>query len=266
MYCEIYKEKHCIGCPEYDKDFCEGVKKEMRAYAKENRHKTHDHRHYMTQKHIFKYVTLSKLPELTSNQILDKIRSNDKRIVTNIFYVNEVMKQYFKWKKIKGKINYFAKFKSSEDDDNQINEERDEKMKIKIKNDPKNVIEQIFQDEPFGKYHYVESDILIYLIYGEEVKWDYDHKKDRFYIHRGSDLLDDLSHEEWCRIFKENKISIDKSKNQINILASENVANNFIKFLNYYDVEYQEKIKLTVNLRSKNDEFDGIDELKPSVK
>lgn len=111
MYCEIYKEKHCIGCPEYDRDFCEGVKNEMRSYAKEKRHKTHERRNYSTYKQIKKYVTFSKKPELCSSEILKKINENDKRIVTNIFYVNEVMKEYFKWKKINGKITYFAKFK-----------------------------------------------------------------------------------------------------------------------------------------------------------
>jgi 16S rRNA A1518/A1519 N6-dimethyltransferase RsmA/KsgA/DIM1 with predicted DNA glycosylase/AP lyase activity len=111
MYCEIYKEKNCEGCPEYNKDFCEGVKKFNKECARKKREDKHARRNYTTYKQIQKYVTVSNTPDLTSTEIVDKITSNDKRIVTNTFYVNEVMQRMYKCKKIKGKNYYFAKFK-----------------------------------------------------------------------------------------------------------------------------------------------------------
>ena len=110
MYCQIYKKLNCVGCPEEMKDYCEGVKLDLREWEKNKRHERHERRNYSTWKQIKKYVTFSNSLDLTSSMIVDKIRENNKRIVTNNFYVNEVMQRLYKWEKINGKIYYYAKF------------------------------------------------------------------------------------------------------------------------------------------------------------
>lgn len=106
MYCEVYRKLNCVGCPQYYKDYCEGIKQGMKAY----RHAIHKKRSYFTYMAIMPIVMESENAELTSTEILDRIRNlTGRKIKTNIFYVNQVMQKMYKYKKIKGKIYYFAK-------------------------------------------------------------------------------------------------------------------------------------------------------------
>jgi hypothetical protein len=112
--CETYKD--CVGCPYEFKDFCSGVNKLIRDYKKEQRRNKHERRTNTTLTQIQKYVETTTEPQLTSTEILNKITSKNKRIKTNIFYINETMQSLFKFKKINGKLYYFAKFKNEKID------------------------------------------------------------------------------------------------------------------------------------------------------
>lgn len=106
MLCQIYKKQNCIGCPEIDKDYCEGVK----LSNKTARHNEHKYKYYTTYRAIMPFIIKSKKAELTSTDILNRINeASGKKFRTNLFYVNEVMKNNFEYKKINGKIHYFAK-------------------------------------------------------------------------------------------------------------------------------------------------------------
>lgn len=110
-YCEIYKAKDCVGCPQQFKDYCEGVNRLIRERKKAYKRANHIRKNNSTYKQIMKYVEASDTLDLTSTEILEKITSNDKRISTNVFYINEVMQEHFLFKKIKGKLYYYAKFR-----------------------------------------------------------------------------------------------------------------------------------------------------------
>ena len=54
-------------------------------------------------------------------------------------------------------------------------------MKIKIINDKNDFLIQMFQDT-LKTYNYIKTDIILYLIYGEDVKWTYVQEEDVFYL------------------------------------------------------------------------------------
>lgn len=115
--------------------------------------------------------------------------------------------------------------------------EKDTQMKIKITEDSNNYLDQMFQDN-LKTYNYIKTDILLYLIYGENVKWTYVQEEDTFYIKQFNNYLTELNKTEWKELFAENSISIDKSRTNISIKSSEDIEEKFLKLLNDLEVKY----------------------------
>ena len=64
-------------------------------------------------------------------------------------------------------------------------------MKIKIINDKNDFLTQMFQDT-LKTYNYIKTDIILYLIYGEDVKWTYVQEEDVFYLKKFNTYLAEL--------------------------------------------------------------------------
>ncbi len=111
-------------------------------------------------------------------------------------------------------------------------------MKIKIKKDENNYIDQMFNDT-LKTYNYLKTDILLYLLYGENIKWKYFEDEETFYISRGSDLVKELSREEWKTMFVDFCVSIDKSRTAISIRTEdEGFQKKFIDLLKELKIEF----------------------------
>lgn len=110
-YCKQFED--CSKCP-YDKyAYCPAVNYRIREQGKITRAKTHTRRNSTTEKYIDVYVESSAKPELTANEIVSKLIQSDGRIITNTFYVNQVMNKKYRRKKINGAYHYFAKFRET---------------------------------------------------------------------------------------------------------------------------------------------------------
>lgn len=114
-------------------------------------------------------------------------------------------------------------------------------MKIKITEDKNNIIEQIFQEESYEKYNYLDTNLLLCFLYNRYVTWKYDRNENKFYISDKDSLLNTLNIQQWKAIFKDNKIKIDKETNYIFITALEHVANKFLEFLELNGVEFKKR-------------------------
>ena len=110
-------------------------------------------------------------------------------------------------------------------------------MKIKIKSDPNNYIDQMFNDS-LKTYNYIKTDILLYLLYGEGIRWSYFEDEDTFYIKQNNTYLTELSRSEWRELFTENCISINKNRSAISIKAREDIEKKFLKLLDELDFKY----------------------------
>ena len=111
MICQIYRPLNCKGCPEYDKDYCQGVKKGMKQIRKIYREDAHRQNNYATKMAILPIISESDSPQLTARDILNKVEQEKRsRRRIKLWYVHEVMQRMYKHKKIDGKIYYFAKF------------------------------------------------------------------------------------------------------------------------------------------------------------
>lgn len=110
-------------------------------------------------------------------------------------------------------------------------------MKIKITEDNNEYIEQMFQ-ETLKTYNYLKTDILLYLIYGEDVKWSYVQEEDLFYLKQFNTYLTELNRKEWKEMFTENCIAIDKHRTFISIKADEKVEKNFLELLDELGIKY----------------------------
>lgn len=112
-------------------------------------------------------------------------------------------------------------------------------MKIKIKKDEHNYVDQMFSDT-MKTYNYLKTDILLYLLYGENIKWKYFEDEDSFFISRGSELIEELSKNEWKKMFVDYCVSIDKSRTAISIRTEdEDFQKKFIGLLDELKIEYK---------------------------
>lgn len=120
-------------------------------------------------------------------------------------------------------------------------------MKIKITKDEHNYIDQMFNDT-MKTYNYVKTDILLYLLFGENIKWKYFEDEDTFYISRGSDLVKELSKSEWRKMYVDYCISIDKTRTAISIRSTdEKFQKKFLSLLDQLELEYTIKKETKLN-------------------
>lgn len=119
-------------------------------------------------------------------------------------------------------------------------------MKIKITEDSNNYLDQMFQDN-LKTYNYLKSDILLYLIYGEDVKWTYVQEEDLFYLKQFNTYLTELNRKEWKEMFTENCISINKNRTEISIKTSGEIQTKFLNLLDELNIKYIEKVPSKLN-------------------
>lgn len=113
-------------------------------------------------------------------------------------------------------------------------------MKIKIINDKNDFLTQMFQDT-LKTYNYIKTDIILYLIYGEDVKWTYVQEEDVFYLKKFNTYLAELTRKDWKEMFTENCISINKNRTEISIKTTEEVEKKFLKLLDELEIKYEKK-------------------------
>lgn len=119
-------------------------------------------------------------------------------------------------------------------------------MKIKIINDKNDYLNQMFQDT-LKTYNYLKTDILLYLIYGEDVKWTFVQEEDLFYLKQFNTYLAELNRKEWKEMFTENCISINKNRTEISIKTSEEIEKKFLKLLDELEIKYERKESSKLN-------------------
>lgn len=119
-------------------------------------------------------------------------------------------------------------------------------MKIKIINDKNDYLNQMFQDT-LKTYNYLKTDILLYLIYGEDVKWTFVQEEDLFYLKQFNTYLAELNRKEWKEMFTENCISINKNRTEISIKTSEEIEKKFLKLLDELEIKYEKKESSKLN-------------------
>lgn len=119
-------------------------------------------------------------------------------------------------------------------------------MKIKIINDKNDYLNQMFQDT-LKTYNYLKTDILLYLIYGEDVKWTFVQEEDLFYLKQFNTYLAELNRKEWKEMFTENCISINKNRTEISIKTSEEIEKKFLKLLDELEIKYEKKKSSKLN-------------------
>lgn len=119
-------------------------------------------------------------------------------------------------------------------------------MKIKIKEDKHNYLDQMFQDN-LKTYNYLKSDILLYLIYGEDVKWTYVQEEDLFYLKQFNAYLTELTRKEWKDMFTENCISINKNRTEISIKTKDEIQTKFLNLLDELNIQYNKKENSKLN-------------------
>ena len=110
-------------------------------------------------------------------------------------------------------------------------------MKILITQDKDMLIPQMFQ-ESMQSYNFLKSDILLYLLYGENLKWRYNEDDQTFYIMKEGSYLTELSKAEWKRLFCENVITITAARDEISIKATPEVEKKFLDLLEELHIEY----------------------------
>ena len=98
----------------------------------------------------------------------------------------------------------------------------------------------MFQDT-LKTYNYIKTDIILYLIYGEDVKWTYVQEEDVFYLKKFNTYLAELTRKEWKEMFTENCISINKNRTEISIKTTEEVEKKFLKLLDELEIKYEKK-------------------------
>ena len=113
-------------------------------------------------------------------------------------------------------------------------------MKIKITNDKNEYLTQMFQDN-LKTYNYLKTDIILYIIYGEDVKWTYVQEEDTFYLKQFNTYLTEFNRKEWKEMFTENCISINKNRTEISIKTNEEVQKRFLELLDELEIEYTKK-------------------------
>lgn len=114
-------------------------------------------------------------------------------------------------------------------------------MRIRVLNDKNNIIDEIFQEEKIGNYYYLDTNLLLCLLYDDNITWKYDRKENKFYISNKETLLDTLNLEQWKNIFKDNKIKIDKETNNIFVRTNENIEKRFLNFLEINNIEFKKR-------------------------
>jgi hypothetical protein len=119
-------------------------------------------------------------------------------------------------------------------------------MIIKITEDSNKYLEQMFQDN-LKTYNYLKTDILLYLIYGEDVKWTYVQEEDLFYIKQFNNYLTELNRKEWKEMFTENSISINKNRTEISIRTKKEVKIKFLSLLDELEIKYTKKESSKLN-------------------
>jgi hypothetical protein len=120
-------------------------------------------------------------------------------------------------------------------------------MKIKIIKDEHEYIEQMF-GTTMKSYNYLKTDILLYLLYGEGIRWTYFEEDDTFYIKRGLDLVDEISKSEWKQMMADNSISIDKKRTSISIKTEDDsIERKFLSLLDELGIKYEMKNKNKLN-------------------
>ena len=119
-------------------------------------------------------------------------------------------------------------------------------MKIKILNDKNDYLNQMFQDT-LKTYNYIKTDILLYLIYGEDVKWTFVQEEDLFYLKQFNSYLAELNRKEWKEMFTENCISINKNRTEISIKTTEEIEKKFLKLLDELEIKYEKKESSKLN-------------------
>lgn len=110
-------------------------------------------------------------------------------------------------------------------------------MKLTIIKDTNDYMSQMFNNE-LKSYNYLKTDILLYLLYGENLKWTYVRDEDIFYVKRGSDYFMEFTREEWKKLLSDHSISINKDRTEISIKAQEEVQTKFLELLNKLNIKY----------------------------
>lgn len=119
-------------------------------------------------------------------------------------------------------------------------------MKLTITKDTNDYIEEMFQDN-LKTYNYLKTDILLYLIYGEDVKWTYVQEEDLFYLKQFGNYLTELNKKEWKEMFIENCISINKNRTKITIKTKEEIQKRFLDLLDKLEIGYTEEESSKLN-------------------
>jgi hypothetical protein len=123
------------------------------------------------------------------------------------------------------------------------------KQEITIVSDKNGVIGEMFQNEiqSYSRHiHFLNTDILLYFIYGEYINWKYNKERQEFYICRNSDLIDTLTKDEWRNLLSNHKIYYNSKTNNV-ILKDE--ANQYrqklLAIFKQYDIKYIDWQELT---------------------
>lgn len=125
-------------------------------------------------------------------------------------------------------------------------------MKIKITKDENDYIDQMFQNS-MKSYNYLKTDILLFLIYGEDIRWSFCQDDETFYIMKQGNYLTELSRDEWKKMFTENCISIDKTRTYISILATPEIEKKFLNLLEELKIDFKIKHENALNKILKGD-------------
>ena len=110
-------------------------------------------------------------------------------------------------------------------------------MKLTIIKDTNDYMSQMFNNE-LKSYNYLKTDILLYLLYGENLKWTYVREEDIFYVKRGNDYFKEFNREEWKKLLADHSISINKDKKNISIKTDEEVQKRFLDLLDELEIRY----------------------------
>lgn len=119
-------------------------------------------------------------------------------------------------------------------------------MKLTITKDPNDYMDQMFNNE-LKSYNYLKTDIILYLLYGENLKWTYVREEDIFYVKRGNDYFKEFNREEWKKLLADHSISISKDKKHISIKTDEATEKKFLDLLFVLEVDYEIKKETKLN-------------------
>lgn len=123
-------------------------------------------------------------------------------------------------------------------------------MKIKVIADPNNYLEELFENK-YKNANYIKTDILVYVVYGVNSRWEYNKSKGMGAIFVNGKVVDMFKKEEWSEFFRAHIIKLEKDRETINIILKEdNIKKlnrlNFMKFesFNHFELVALSRLKL----------------------